>query len=410
MSGSDLLDDWVRYVQAKAREVIEQFGPRPPGSDAETRAQQLVASELRTWTTGEVRVEPFAVAAGAFMSVPLITGVLLAAAIACHWVSPWVAVGFSGAAVVVFVIEFVFYRQLLDPLFPKRVSHNVVAHQPPSGAISQRVVLNAHCDAAYEWRWHYRFPRLFPGMLCYGVACLAAVFLSDVAMLVVSSGGAERSVAWLPVAILQLACVPGALFGIGFASFGRVSPGANDDLSGVFAVLGLARHLRLAGIRLQRTELVCLITGSEEAGLRGAAAFAKRHRQEWRDVETLLIAVDTLRDLAHLHVYRRDRNGTIRHDPGVCALLHDAGRRCGLDLGYASVYLGSTDAAAFTLAGIRSASLCAMDPHPADYYHNRRDRWDNMSPACLRKGCEIILEAVQWYDRHGLGPPEQRGL
>jgi hypothetical protein len=92
----------------------------------------------------------------------------------------------------------------------------------------------------------------------------------------------------------------------------------------------------------------------------------------------------------------------VRHDPLVCQLLHDAGRRCGVELGYASVYLGSTDATAFTLSGHRAAALCAMDPRPADYYHNRRDCPDNMSGQCIRKTIEIVLEAIVEYDRHGL--------
>ena len=162
--------------------------------------------------------------------------------------------------------------------------------------------------------------------------------------------------------LAQLAFVPGAVSGIWFTSFRHVSPGANDDLSGALLVAGLAKYLRAGGIQPEHTELVYLITGSEEAGLRGAKAFTRRHRDDWRDVPTVVVTLDTIRDLDHLHVYNRDRNGTVRHDPLVCQLLHDAGRRCGVELGYATVYLGSSDAAAFTLAGHRAAALCAWIP------------------------------------------------
>ena len=166
--------------------------------------------------------------------------------------------------------------------------------------------------------------------------------------------------------------------------------------------MGLAKYFRAQGIQLEHTELVYLITGSEEAGLRGAKAFTRRHARDWEDVPTAVITLDTIRDLDHLHVYNRDRNGTVRHDPAVCHWLHDAGEECGLELGYASVYLGSTDATAFTLARIPAAALCAMDPRPAEYYHNRRDHPDNMSGDCIRKTAEILMEALRRYDQQGL--------
>ncbi len=166
--------------------------------------------------------------------------------------------------------------------------------------------------------------------------------------------------------------------------------------------MGLAKCLRANDLQLEHTELVYLITGSEEAGLQRHKAFTHRHANGWEDVPTAVVTLDTIRDLEHLHVYSRDRNGTVRHDMGVCRWLHDAGQRCGLELGYASVFLGSTDATAFTLAGIRSAALCAMDPRPADYYHNRRDCPDNMSQDCIRKTVEILMEGIRRYDQHGL--------
>ena len=128
----------------------------------------------------------------------------------------------------------------------------------------------------------------------------------------------------------------------------------------------------------------------------------REHTGDWDDVPTAVITLDTMRDLDHLHVYNRDRNGTVRHDPVVCRWLHDVGQKCGLELGYASVYLGSTDATAFTLARIPAAALCAMDPSPAEYYHNRRDCPDNMSGECIGKTVEILVEGIRRYDQHGL--------
>lgn len=401
----EALDDWAAYVVAMAREVIESIGPRPPASEGETRAQLFVRDQLRSWVDGTVEVERFRVAPKAFMSMPQATGLLLAAATICQWGSPWLTAGFSLLAVLVILFELILYRPFLDPLCRKRTSHNVIAVQAPSGNITRRLVLNAHPDAAYEWRLLCRFPAIFPLLMFYSLVGLMVIICVDLLRPFFDGAGTAGAFG-TAIEVTRWAFVPSILVGLTFTSFSRVSPGANDNLSGVFAITGLARYLRQTGIRLDCTELVYLVTGSEEAGLRGAKAYLQRHAAPWRDVPTILITLDTLRDLEHLKVYNRDRNGLVQHNAAVCSLLHDAGSRCGLELDYATVILGASDAAAFSEVGIASAALCAMDPRPADYYHNRRDHWDNMSVECIRKTCELLLDAVRQYDRHGLARPE----
>jgi hypothetical protein len=297
----------------------------------------------------------------------------------------------------------------LDPFYPKQTSVNVVATQKPSGTITRRLVLNAHPDAAYEWVWLQRSPRWFPVLLYCSLGSLLAVFAIDILLIVLRLCESPSYPGWwFWLGVFQLSLLPGGLIGVFFTNFRQVSPGANDNLSGVFLAVGLAKYLHETSTRLANTELVFLITGAEEAGLRGAKAFVRQHQGQWNDVPTAVITLDTIRDLEHLHVYDRDRNGTVRHDQALCDFLRDVGQRCARPLGSASIYLGSSDAAAFTLGGIRSAALCAMDPAPADYYHNRRDHWTNMSPECIRKTIEIILQAVHDYDRHGI-EAESRG-
>jgi hypothetical protein len=402
MRSPEMLDRCTEYVLQTARHIVHACGPRAPGSDGERQAQQFIGRELEPATDGPVTIEAFAVAPRAFMSTPRISGLLLLGAILLWWVSLTLALVLSAAALLTLVFEVGLYWQLIDSWFPKQTSHNVLGVQRPSGQVSRRVVLNAHTDAAYEWRWLYLWPTAAPFLVYYSLASVAIVFCIDAAMVIREYCGVNTSGHHIAAGLALLAFIPGAVLGIAFTSFRHVSPGANDDLSGALIVTGIAKHLRASGMRLENTELVYLITGSEEAGLRGAKAFTECHKDAWNDVPTVVVTLDTIRDLEHLHVYNRDRNGTVRHDALVCQLLHDAGRRCGVELGYASVYLGATDATAFTLAGHRAAALSAMDPRPAHYYHNRRDCPDNMSGPCIRKTIEIVLDAIAEYDRHGL--------
>jgi len=78
------------------------------------------------------------------------------------------------------------------------------------------------------------------------------------------------------------------------------------------------------------------------------------------------------------------------------------GKKCGLDLPLSSIYLGSSDAAAFSQAGLKASALAAMDPSPARYYHTRLDDKENLSEECIEKAIEVLLEAVKIFDEKGL--------
>src|SRR5690606_36970159 len=152
----------------------------------------------------------------------------------------------------------------------------------------------------------------------------------------------------------------------------RPVPGANDNLSGVFLALGVVKALRESGVSFEHTEIACLITGSEEAGLRGAKAWAAGHAREFRDVETVFLALDTFHGLEPLTIYLEARNATVKNDPGCGALIRQAAKTCGHEASIGSIPLGSTDAAPVAQAGLTATALGAMDPASAPFYHPRR--------------------------------------
>ncbi len=393
----------TQYVMERARFVIESYGLRPPGSEAERKTQELVKSDLEACCDGPVSMEEFPVAQKAFFSMQAIGGVLTLTGFVLYWVHPAFALLLGLAAIFILYHQLLKYHLLLDTFFPKKPSYNVAGKQSPSGPMKRRFILNGHPDAAYEWRFNYLAPKYFPLIVLYTLAGLVVALLgSGIATVATLLAPESTGTLTTTIGYVMAAFVPGSILGMLFNNFGMVAGGANDNLTGTFISTGILRQFREHGVRLQNTELMAVITGSEEAGLRGAKAWAKRHREECKDVETVVIAIDTIRDLEHLMIYNKDLNGTLAHDPAVCQLLKQASLNLGLDLKWGTVTLGSSDGTAFTQEGYRCAAVCAMDPHPAHYYHNRRDTWEDMNPECLNVTIELLVEAIRIYDEQGL--------
>lgn len=403
MLKKDQFDACTRYVMERSRFVIESFGPRPPGSEAERKTQELVRADLEACCDGPVSMEEFPVAQKAFFCMQAIGGLLSIAGFLLYRVHPVLALGTGLLSLFILYHQLLKYHLLLDTFFPKKPSYNVAGRQKPSGTVTRRIILNGHPDAAYEWRFNYLAPKFFPLIVLYTLAGLFISLLgSGVATLAIFVAP-ESSMSLLTIIWYVMACfLPGAVIGILFNNLGVVAPGANDNLTGTFLATGILRQFREAGVQLKNTELMAVITGSEEAGLRGAKAWAKRHREECKDVETVVIAIDTIRDLEHLMIYNKDLNGTLAHDPTVCQLLKQASLNLGLDLKWGTVTLGSSDGTAFTQEGFKCAAVCAMDPHPAHYYHNRRDTWQDMNAECLNVTAALLVEAIRLYDEEGL--------
>ncbi len=395
-------------VLRHTREVIERFGPRPAGSEGERAALDYMRERLANACDGGVQQETFRFAPLAFMALPRVTSTIMLLAIAAYWWHGVAALLLSGLAVAAMVFELVLYKRFLDPFFPKGESQNVWGVRRPSGAVRRRIILNAHPDAAYEWRYNYHIPRWFPLVVLLSFGGLVMKLLID-ALFVLLAGGAWSegyTGVWLIVGVVQLVFLPTAVLGFFFTNFRHVSPGANDNLSGCFVATEFADALHAAGVRLQHTELMVCLTGAEEAGLRGAKAWTLAHRNALQGVETIFVALDTFRDLPHLKVYNRDMNGITPHDPAVCSLLRQAGADVGRDLPFATIPLGASDAAAATQGGLRAGCLAAMDPAPADYYHDRRDNADNMDHGCVAAVLEVVAAAVARYDAEGLACAE----
>jgi len=395
----------VKYMVDGITHIIKTFEKRPPGSKGERDAQNYMASELNGYMD-KVWTEDFTLHPGAFMGWIYITVACLLLAFASFWFMRLLTLVFIVLAIIPMVTQLILYKEVYDPLFPKKTSVNVVSVKKPKGEVKRRVILNGHADATWEWTILYKF-----GFTAFKTVFLVSVIgvLYFVALTIIGliSGGLEFAL--LDSTVLNiLGIVGGVVFLpfwitlIWFSDEKTIVDGANDNLTGCYVPMATAKALKEEGVELENTELMVVLSGSEEAGLRGAKRFAAAHQDMKNDVETIIIPFETIREKDFLSVFTRDLNMTVKTDEKLTDLIIKAGKNVGVELKKGMVELGSTDAAAFTQAGFKSVCIGGMDHNLKPYYHTRRDTYDNLDPETLGMALDVAVETVVLFDKEGL--------
>ncbi len=399
--------------------VIKAFGPRESGSKACYNTQEYIGKWLGE-AVDETHFESYTVAPKGFFSftkfvsiMVMVAAVILYALLFTNVISYLIFNIIFGCVVgiglFITVMEFLLYKQFCDPFCKKVEGHNFVATRKASGETKRRIIISGHCDSVYEWRHMYRFKGIGQTIVLASVIVSAiASFVVCIIQTILIANGVDNAfsdfVRYLSYGLFPFSSL--SMIGLlTFVDFKNIVPGANDNLTGTFAAACAAKMLHEADIRFENTEVVCMITDGEEAGLRGCKKFAKDHYDDYVNsgVETAVLCVDTLTDLEFLNVYNRDMTGTVRHNPKFSALVMESAKEAGKEeMKYANVFFGSSDAAAFTQAGIPATCLAAMDPTPADYYHNRRDNYDRLVPKAIEVGYECVMSTIFNFDKKGL--------
>ena len=412
---TSVINENVKYTRREIKEVIKKYGPRESGNENCYDAQKHLKKELDQFCD-ETHFEEYKMAPKAFLHftktvsvlviLAVIVGLILVFAGVISFVVAECIVGIVVAiSLFITAMEFLFYKQFTDVLYRKKVTgHNLVATRKPKGEVKKRIVISGHIDAAYEWRHIYYGNGKLMTPLMAGTIGFAVVSLVVAIVAVIANFVDMGSFGYFMINYAYYVHIITALFMITlymFIDFTTISPGANDNLTGTYAAVCALRMLDMAGVEFENTEVVAMITDGEEAGLRGAKAFAKEHHDEYTsdDVKTYVICCDTLTDLEYLNVYSKDMTGTVKNDQDVSDLVYNSAKEIGhKGMKYASVFFGSSDAAAFSQAGIKATCLAAMDPSPADYYHNRRDSYDRLVPRAIKTGFEVVLASILNFD------------
>jgi hypothetical protein len=311
---------------------------------------------------------------------------------------PVAAAAVAGVLLVALLVMRKLGNWVIDWLFPKTNTWNVIGVFKPKGRARKVLIFSGHHDSAalmpllslpYKPHVHRIEWAVLLGMaLLVPAGILRAVFAGLLPPYPRFIGPWD-----IPFFVALLGFVPGFLYRFKMIT-GGLSLGANDNLSAVSVLLGIADALKRKP--LKQTEIWLVSFGSEEPMIYGSAGFARDHKQLLR--RAVHCNLESL-GAGRLAVISEEKMTMCRYSPEVVELFQRAGRRVGIELPAVSVTYGGTDSYPIIHAGGRSACLFGMDETGLGaLWHSPEDRPENLEEQNLQQALRICLQIIREFE------------
>jgi Peptidase family M28 len=256
---------------AEAETLVDEFGPRPPGSDAERRAAQHLCGRLEELGR-EAHVEGFSVWPAWATGYAINAGIAIVGSVVAVS-SAKLGTGLVLLAAALTFLDLAGILPTTRRLLGRRASQNVVSWGDRE--LPGDLFLVAHYDSG-PLRTRPLRP-MFLAMLVVLACCVLRVAgMEGTALTIVQFIPTVALIVYVAL-LLDIALSPAA-------------PGENDNASGVAVVLSLAERLDELGY----FGVHVLFTGSQKAMAQGMRAFLQAHRKQLKPSDTVVLNLDAL--------------------------------------------------------------------------------------------------------------------
>ena len=389
-------------VFALTEALITKFGPRKAGSQASRDCADALCNEMKQFAD-EAHIEEFKVHSGAFLGWVRMLVALYAAATIFLWLSmPIVSAALLLLGIIIMSFQFFLYKHAIDFLYPAKIGKNVFGIVEPEGDVKQQIFISGHHDSARIFNFYIHQPKLYALRVVGGIGILFTIFL-------LSSILSFAGLATIFTLILAILASIGAVIvlQLWFFASSKATPGAGDNLVASVMALESLRNiaaLKKEGQGLKHTRVIALSFDAEEEGLRGAYAYAKKHKNELQATPTYLYNIDCPYTLKELFFLTTDINGSVKLSEELAQDCANAAKK----LGYPSCkkpiafLTGGTDAAELAKVGVKATTLLAMpwdNNERGAVYHTPNDTIDQVEKAVVKAGLEIFFDMVKTKDQ-----------
>ena len=380
--------------------VCDTIGVRPPGSEAERKTAEIIAERLRKYCD-EVAVEEFATCPRVLQNLIDFVVYSYLVALVLYLFFPYLSAVLVAVGISIFYLTRFRGKEILDKFARKAKSQNVIGRIKPTGGVKKYVIFSGHHDSAYMMPlFQPKYLRHVPLIQNMGVVGAISLLILSVLKSLVILG--VKFLDWRPffgISIYDLLMVI-PLIGLFFALFFKLKMvtnipvmGANDNLSAVAVVLGLAEVV--AQNRPKNVEVLLVSFGSEEPGLKGSRRFVEMHPDIAKNA--YLVNLEMLGS-GELFIDVEEKSIGVKHSKELAEIVKRAGEEVELKVNTIALPYGDTDAASFSRKGLHAVTIIALSPRfelakwhlPDDVPENIRE--ENLQKAL--KLCKATLEAI----------------
>ena len=295
----------------------------------------------------------------------------------------------------VFAYKFIFDGTKLDAIQPKKNSSNILGRRFPQGNAQTRVVFVTHPDAPLSLRTF-----IFGNMATYIISVCSLVgntvlFCSQALFLFC---GAPISSSLF--AVLRFICavfIPFYALGLVIINPSKTSSGISSSLIPSSIVLSVLKQFSEDSFRYQKTEVCCLITGSEHSGKAGSYAFARKYRRLFSDIPTIFIPIEEITTSEKLSVFFKDGSGN-KGSAEIASVIAQAAENLELSLTKETALLGSASFTPFTVNQFPACSLGTSKKHTSKSVSPSADKITAIRRKTIGDVGGLIIETLNYYD------------
>ncbi len=382
-------------MKALIIDFIDRFGGRLAGSEAEKNAQ-LYLKQLLDGFCDHTDLHTFKKPIRAkFHGLKWISLLYLIALVFALY-NTLIALILALITAFLFWGNFVSFRGILNPFYPKIESWNVTGTIEPKGEVRSTIAIAGHMDSTREFIWWYWFKQR--GMylnIIGGVLFFTFSLVPLLGLLFCNTSGVSGWVynVWLFYAVLSP-----AILSFAFIHGKQVVPGAQDNLSGIVTAFYAVQAFSGEN-RLQHTRLKMISFGSEETGLSGSAAYVEAHKEELLKENMHLINLDGIMNIEEIQVLTKERMAGVQYSKSLISALTTSFKTKGVAYRENVLNIGGTDGAYFIRNGIPSTTILGLPTSRLDpTYHTRMDIPEFVDEKAMQCVKEVLIDFIQNRD------------
>ncbi|KAG9396009.1 Peptidase family M28 [Carpediemonas membranifera] len=390
---------------ALTKDIIDEFGPRLAGTDACRAAARSLKDHFAKYCD-TAHESTFTFAPRAFLGYfPFCFGAFLALlfSFAIAPSNP-LFLGISAALLLtglaVIILQFVYYRQATDIVYPKSQGVNIHAVMEPKGKATRQVIVSGHHDSAHIFTFLNKWQELYMFRVLGG-------FLSFILAVLFSVAATASAIMGYTIPYHTAICSVGAISGLFLVApllrfeSSRVTVGAGDNLIACTIAVGIAKMFHID--RPEQTRLIFATFDAEESGLRGSDAWAKKHGELLNELPTTVINMDSIWKPEDLQVMVSDVNCTVQLSDKLGDTLLEVAAAAGVDAKKFRMVFGggATDAASFARVGVDAITILGLPTSAVRsnlVYHTDYDTVDSIHPAAVEATLQMIAAYVHHVD------------